>query len=444
MTGWLIFWDCCRVNQLLIDRTLSQWLDWQSSLNPAEIDLGLQRVKQVWERLTPPDLESVVITVAGTNGKGSSVALLEAILKAGGYSTGSYTSPHILNYNERIRLDAIPVNDQLICDAFQRIEQARQDLPLTYFEFGTLAALVICTDAAVDVCILEVGLGGRLDAVNIIDADAALITSIALDHQNWLGDDRESIGREKAGIFRAGKPAVFSSEDPTLSILKHAEQLGTPIYLLGRDYQLRVENEHGWSWQGPDRSWKQLPSPALPGAHQLRNAAGVLMILQSLTDRLPLDQPAIEQGLETVHIDGRSQFLPGRVNWLLDVAHNPHAVNMLADNLRAIEPAGRVVAVLGMLNDKDAASVFQIMHPLVHVWHLTGLDEPRAYTARELAQQFEHTSPKARVSLHSNINQALESATRSMKAGDLLLVFGSFHTVAGALQWRRDHPENLS
>ena len=186
-------------------RTLSQWLDWQSSLNPAEIDLGLQRVRQVWGRLTPPDLQSVVITVAGTNGKGSSVALLEAVLKAGGYTTGSYTSPHLLNYNERIRLDGIPVADQMICDAFQRIEQARQELPLTYFEFGTLAALLICVDAAVDVCILEVGLGGRLDAVNIIDADAALVTSIALDHQSWLGDDRESIGREKAGIFRRGQ-----------------------------------------------------------------------------------------------------------------------------------------------------------------------------------------------------------------------------------------------
>lgn len=422
-------------------RTLSQWLDWQSSLNPAEIDLGLQRVKQVWERLTPPDLKSVVITVAGTNGKGSSVALLEAILQAGGYSTGSYTSPHILNYNERIRLDGMPVSDQLICDAFQRIELARKDLPLTYFEFGTLAALVICADAAVDVCVLEVGLGGRLDAVNIIDADAALITSIALDHQSWLGDDRESIGREKAGIFRTGKPAVFSSEDPPLSVLEYAAQIGTPIYLLGRDYQLQMENEHGWSWQGPDSSWKQLPTPALPGTHQLRNAAGVLMILRSLADSLPLDQSAIEQGLGAVHIDGRSQLIHGRVNWLLDVAHNPHAVNMLADNLRAIGSVGEVVAVLGMLNDKDAASVFQIMHPLVDEWHLTGLDEPRAYSAEELERQFEPTSPKARVSLHSNINHALESATRSLKAGDLLLVFGSFYTVAGALQWRKDHPE---
>jgi dihydrofolate synthase/folylpolyglutamate synthase len=422
-------------------RTLSQWLDWQSSLNPAEIDLGLQRVKQVWDRLTPADLESVVITVAGTNGKGSSVALLEAILQAGGYTTGSYTSPHILNYNERIRLDGIPVSDQLICDAFQRIEQARQELPLTYFEFGTLAALLICADAAVDVCILEVGLGGRLDAVNIIDADAALVTSIALDHQNWLGDDRESIGREKAGIFRAGKPAVFSSDDPPLSLLEYAGQIGAPLYLLGRDYQLKVDDERGWTWLGLDTSWQNLPNPALPGAHQLRNAAGVLMILQSLADRLPLDQSAIEQGLGEVHIDGRSQFLSGRINWLLDVAHNPHAVNMLADRLRAIKPPGRVVAVLGMLNDKDAASAFQIMQPLVDEWHLTGLDEPRAYTAGELQQQLELNLLETRVVQHSNIRHALDSATRSLGAEDLLLVFGSFHMVAGALQWRKDHAD---
>ena len=230
---------------------------------------------------------------------------------------------------------------------------------------------------------------------------------------------------------------MFSSDDPPLSLLEYARQTGTPIYLLGRDFQLEVEDEHGWSWHGPDASWKNLPMPALPGVHQLRNAAGVLMILQSLADRLPLDQAAIEQGLVDIHINGRSQFIQGRVNWLLDVAHNPHAVGMLADNLRAIKPPGRVVAVLGMLNDKDAASVFQIMQPLVDEWHLTGLDEPRAYTAAELGQQLELSLPKTRGVQHSDIGDALTSATRSRRAGDLVLVFGSFHTVAGALQLAR-------
>ena len=423
-------------------RTLSQWLDWQSSLNPAEIDLGLQRVRQVWGRLTPPDLQSVVITVAGTNGKGSSVALLEAILKAAGYTTGSYTSPHLLAYNERIRLDRIPVADQLICDAFERIEQARQELPLTYFEFGTLAALLICVDAAVDVCILEVGLGGRLDAVNIIDADAALVTSIALDHQSWLGDDRESIGREKAGIFRAHRPAVFSSDDPPLSVIEYAGQMGTPLYLLGRDFQLELDAGHRWSWHGPGASWKNLPLPALPGMHQLRNAAGVLMVLQSLAARLPVEQAAIEHGLTDIHISGRSQFIRGRVSWLLDVAHNPHAVYMLADNLRSIKLPARVVAVLGMLNDKDAGAVFQIMQPLVDEWHLTDLDEPRAYTAAELEQQLERSAPDTTSFQYLHIRDALASASRSCRAGDLLLVFGSFYTVAGALQWRREHEKS--
>lgn len=417
-------------------RNLKQWLDWQASLNPAEIDLSLQRVSEIWDRLSPPVLESVIITVAGTNGKGSSVALLEALLAAGGYRTGSYTSPHILNYNERIRVDSIPVSDELICNAFERIENARQDLPLTYFEFGTLAALLICTDAAVDVIVLEVGLGGRLDAVNIMHADAALVTSIALDHQSWLGDDRESIGREKAGIFRTDKPAVFSSEDPPFSVLETARQLGTPLYLLGRDYDLQVEDEHSWTWQGAETSWENLPNPALSGEHQLRNAAGVLMVLHSLADRLPLDRSAIEQGLSKVHIDGRTQLLKGEVDWLLDVAHNPHAVNVLADRLRDIEPRGRVLAVLGMLNDKDVASVFQIMHPVVDEWHLTGLNEPRAYTAEELADQLELAGLKAPAFVYSSIGDALDTATQSMVKGDLLLVFGSFHTVSGALQWR--------
>lgn len=414
-------------------------MDWQSSLNPAEIDLGLQRVRQVWERLAPPVLEPAFITVAGTNGKGSSVALLESVLTAAGYRTGSYTSPHILVYNERIRLDGAPVEDQLICDAFQRIELARQELPLTYFEFGTLAALLICVDATVDVCILEVGLGGRLDAVNIIDADAALVTSIALDHQNWLGDDRESIGREKAGVFRFGKPAVFSSDDPPQSVLEYAGKIGAPLYLLERDYRLQVENEHSWTWQGPGVRWKNLPIPALPGAHQLRNAAGVLMVLHLLANRLIVDRAAIEQGLRAVHIQGRTQLLQGGVNWLLDVAHNPHAVKVLADYLRAMQPPRRVVALLGMLNDKDAASVFQIMRPLVDEWHLTGLDEPRAYTAGELEQQLDPEVTTARVFKYATIDSAIESATALLGAGDLLLVFGSFHTVAGALRWRKEH-----
>lgn len=419
--------------------TLNQWLEWQSSLNPAEIDLGLERVQKVWDRLASPKSHSIIITIAGTNGKGSSVALLESILKAAGYSTGSYTSPHILKYNERIRLEGLPVSDELICDAFERIEQAREALPLTYFEFGTLAALLICADAAVDVTLLEVGLGGRLDAVNIMHADAALVTSIALDHQAWLGDDRESIGREKAGIFRTGKPAVFSSNNPPDSILDYARQLATPLYLLGRDYRLKKESDSCWTWQGPDACWKHLPKPGLSGEHQLRNAAGVLMILSCLSEQLPLQRSAIEQGLKNVQIDGRTQHLSGRVNWLLDVAHNPHAIKMLAAGLKDMKITGRVVAVLGMLNDKDAASVFQIMQPLVEQWHLTDLDEPRAYTARELFGQFTQTRNPVPVYQHPDINQALDAANQTLAEGDLLLVFGSFHTVAGALRWREDH-----
>ena len=329
---------------------LKDWLSWQEDLHPKDIDLGLERASQVWERLTPPDLsDSIIISIAGTNGKGSTVALFEAILSQAGYRTGSYTSPHLLRYNERIRLNGEPVSDQTIVQAFEAIDAARNDMPLTYFEYGTLAALNIFSHEKPDVVLLEVGLGGRLDAVNIVDADLVMITSIALDHQEWLGNDRESIGREKAGIFRRGKPAVFSGREMPASIADQAKGKQVALYVNGQEFYHKADGTH-WRWQGPSGVIDNLPLPNLSGAHQLDNAAGVVMALELLATATPCDQDAIRQGLQTVSLSGRQQRVEKEgVQWILDVAHNPHAVAALRQQLQNHPVSGRTFAVLGML-----------------------------------------------------------------------------------------------
>ncbi len=413
---------------------LQDWLSWQESLNPKTIDLGLERVAEVWRRLQPPDLSaSTVISIAGTNGKGSSVALFEAMLEAGGYSTGSYTSPHLLRYNERIRLDGQPLFDQAIMDAFQAIDQARDDLPLTYFEFGTLAALYVFSRQQPDVVLLEVGLGGRLDAVNIIDADLALVTSIALDHQDWLGNDLEAIGREKAGIFRAGKPAVYSAPDMPQSIEAQACKLGAFLYRNGRDFQPHVdESPERWAWQGRGRLIEDLPLPALAGEHQLDNAAGVIMSLMLLEERLPLDARAFCQGLESAELPGRQQQIErSGVSWVLDVAHNPHAVARLAERLRTHPVPGRTLAVLGMLRDKDAARAGELMKDVVQEWHLSGIPDSRGQSAAELARRLATVGVQG--DLHEGVRDALHAAQRQAGEGDRVVIFGSFHAVAEAL-----------
>ncbi|WP_456404244.1 bifunctional tetrahydrofolate synthase/dihydrofolate synthase [Thiolapillus sp.] len=414
---------------------LEDWLTWQESLNPKAIDLGLARVSQVWRRLTPPDLSaSTVISIAGTNGKGSSVALFEAIFKQAGYSTGSYTSPHLLRYNERIRLDGRPVSDQVIMDAFRRIDEAREDLPLTYFEFGALAALTIFAREKPDVVLLEVGLGGRLDAVNIIDADLAVITSIDIDHQEWLGNDRESIGREKAGILRTGKPAVFSGADMPASIADQAQKLQTALYANGREFHHQA-GAANWSWHGPAGTIENLPFPGLPGRHQLDNAAAVIMALELLSRVLPLNPSAIARGLETVRLPGRQQRMQKQgVEWILDVAHNPHAVAALQHQLREDPAPGRTLAVLGMLQDKDAGAVLELMHEDVQKWYLASIADPRGMTAEKLAGLAGKLSPAPSFETFPAIADALEAAAADAVSGDRVVVFGSFFTVAEALR----------
>ncbi len=411
---------------------LEDWLSWQEGLNPKSIDLGLERVAEVWRRLQPPGLSaSTVITIAGTNGKGSSVALFEAMLAAGGYRTGSYSSPHLLRYNERIRLDGRPVSDAAIMDAFQAIDQARKELSLTYFEFGTLAALYLFAREKPEVVLLEVGLGGRLDAVNIVDADLALVTSIALDHQEWLGDDLEAIGREKAGIFRPGRPAVYSAPDMPDSIEDEARGRGAPLYRNGREFRVE-ETTVGWTWQGQDGILEDLPLPALPGRHQLDNAAGVIMALKRLEGRIPVDEAALRRGLETVTLSGRQQQLERNgVTWLLDVAHNPHAVARLAERLRSRPVSGRTLAVLGMLGDKEVEQAVALMKDQVQEWHLAGIHEPRGLDVAELARRVAAAGVQGQ--RHTDVGDAVRAVIRQARAGDRVVVFGSFFTVAETL-----------
>ncbi|MEJ2345503.1 MAG: bifunctional tetrahydrofolate synthase/dihydrofolate synthase [Gammaproteobacteria bacterium] len=414
--------------------TLDQWLAWQETLNPRDIDLGLERVAAVWERLAQPTLPFAVVSVAGTNGKGSCVAMLEAILLAAGYRVGAYTSPHLLRYNERIRIGGAEADDRALMKAFEQVERARGDTPLTYFEFGTLAALVLFQDAALDAVVLEVGLGGRLDAVNVVDADVALVSSIGVDHVEWLGPDRESIGREKAGIFRPGRPAVCGDPRPPQALLDHAHGLGAPLYRFGSEFGYRPAPT-GWSWFGPRRRRNALPAPALRGAVQLQNAAAVLMTLELLRGRLPVEQGAIRRGLLEAHLPGRFQVVPGDVDLVLDVSHNVDGVQVLADNLRAMPAGGRTYAVLGMLQDKDATGVARVLDAAVAHWYAAGLaGTPRGLPASELAQRLAAAGVRAPVTVCESIAAACGEARAAARTGDRIVIFGSFYTVAEALR----------
>ena len=413
--------------------SLTDWLAWQETLHPNVIDMGLDRVASVASRMGLGRPANTVITVAGTNGKGSCVALLESILGAAGYRVGVYSSPHLLRYNERVRVCGREVDDAALCTAFERIDQARGATSLTYFEFGTLAALEIIAQANPDVAVLEVGLGGRLDAVNIVDADVALITSIDIDHIEWLGSDRESIGREKAGILRPATPAVYGEADPPRSVLAQAESLAAALHYLERDYRYSKATD-SWNWHSDSTSYAGLPLPALPGVFQLQNAAAVLMVLELLAPRLPVSVEALHAGLRTVRLPGRFQVLPGQVEWILDVAHNPHAARALAEALRQRPCAGRTHLVLAMLADKDAAGVCDALRPVVDVWYCAGLTGARGQSGAQLAA---HAGlAESEMTVHADVTTACAHAAATATAGDRIVVCGSFHTVSEALQYK--------
>ncbi|MFO8024626.1 bifunctional tetrahydrofolate synthase/dihydrofolate synthase [Thiohalophilus sp.] len=416
-------------------KTLSEWLRWQESLHPEEIELGLARVGEVFARLCPESLPFTVVTVAGTNGKGSSIAALEAMLLAGGYRVGAYTSPHLLRYNERIRLDGAPVSDSALVEAFERVDQVRADISLTYFEFGTLAALCIFADVMPEIVLLEVGLGGRLDAVNIVDPDVALITAIGIDHTAWLGEDRETIAGEKAGIMRPGGPVVCSDPLPPATIVDRADKLAAPLYRLGREFDYRLHGD-SWDWQctvAPQQTLVDLPRPVPGGEHQYRNLAGALMVVSLLREHFSLDQAKIGAGLARMVLPGRMQSIPGDPPLLLDVAHNPDGVEQLARALCTEPVAGRNWAVIGMMADKDLYGTLQPILAQIAGWFPVALPEiPRAASAASLAAVLGELGATS-VRPCSHMSQALEQVRAVADPGDRIVIFGSFYTVAEAL-----------
>jgi dihydrofolate synthase/folylpolyglutamate synthase len=409
-------------------QTLAEWLNWQESLHPTAIELGLERPGAVLHAMELDHPDYTVITVAGTNGKGSSVAMLEAILRCAGYRVGCYTSPHLLRYNERIRIDGDKVSDERLCQAFERVDQARGEISLTYFEFGTLAALDIFASSRLDAVVLEVGMGGRLDAVNLIDPDCALVTAIDIDHSDWLGSDRETIAREKAGIFRTGKPAVCSDTEPPLSLIEYASQLNSPLHRIGHEYGYRSQSG-AWTWWGGRRQRDALPLPALRGQYQLQNAAGILMVLELLQERLPVNQQQIREGLQDVALPGRFQVIPGEVTTILDVAHNPQAAQALAENLVTMTSPGRTHAVVAMLADKDIGRVIAELKRVVDCWYVAGLDVPRGAQVEQIEKALQSEGVE-QVEGFRSVQQAMQAAQKATLVGERIVVFGSFYTVA--------------
>ncbi|HSW82744.1 MAG TPA: bifunctional tetrahydrofolate synthase/dihydrofolate synthase [Usitatibacter sp.] len=416
-------------------RSLEDWLDYISAQHPATIALGLDRVREVADGLDLHEARAT-ITVGGTNGKGSTCAMLEQILLEAGYHVGLYTSPHLLRYNERVRFKGAEATDDALVDAFERVEKARKDVPLTYFEFGTLAAFTFFERMRAEVMILEVGLGGRLDAVNIIDPDVACVVSVDLDHQAFLGNDRESIGFEKAGIFRAGRPAIFGDLDPPKRLVEHAEKIGAPLQVLGRDF--RYEAKPGqWDFVGRKGAKHALPMPGLRGAWQLKNASVALAALDEIASRVPVSLGEVKRGLTLAHVEGRLQVIPGRPSIVLDVAHNPHAARALASGLGDMPFAENTLAVFAMLADKDIGSVVDAMRDRIDRWYVSAAQAERAASAAQVAEILFEKHLADRTRMFATVASALDAARRDAGPNDRIVVFGSFYTVAEALRAAR-------
>jgi dihydrofolate synthase/folylpolyglutamate synthase len=414
------------------DATLAEWLSYLETLHPRAIAMGLDRVSAVYERLGVA-LTCPVITVGGTNGKGSTCALLECMLRAGGYRVGAYTSPHLLHYNERVRVDAVDATDDVLLEAFAAVESARLTTPLTYFEFGTLAALCLLARAELDVMVLEVGLGGRLDAVNVVDADVAIVTTVAIDHVDYLGTTREDIGREKAGIFRSGAFAICADRLPPATLLAQASAIGAKLLRIGIDYDFTAHDGQ-WSYRGPGGTRHGLPIPALRGAYQLANAATALAALDVLRDRLPVPMGAVREGLVGVELPGRLQVLPGRPVIVLDVAHNPQAAAALAYSLGSMGFHPQTWAVFGIMADKDIGSVIAALRPRVDRWYVASLPPPRGATAQDLRLRLEAAGvAPAAIRDFNDPASAYRAAREAVAEADRIIVFGSFLTVAAAL-----------
>jgi dihydrofolate synthase/folylpolyglutamate synthase len=416
--------------------TLNQWLERIEACHPSDIELGLDRVRAVAARLELDFSRSRVVTIAGTNGKGSTQTFLDYMLREAGYSTACYSSPHFLRYNERVRINGAEASDEVLCDAFAAVEVSRGEIPLTYFEYGTLAALKIFSQQAPDMVLLEVGLGGRLDAVNIVDPQVAVVTTVALDHTDWLGDTRELIGREKAGIFRTDTPAVCGDPEPPATVAEVAQELGARLYQVGDSFtfqEKQQEQSQSWDWQGRNQQGESvelpdLPVPGLP----LPNAATALQVLHLLLDTP--SRSCIEAALRNAVMTGRMQRLMlGDTECILDVAHNPQAAQYIAGRLAKSPPAGRLHVLLGMLNDKDVQGVLKALQPVVQCWHFVSLGGPRGQSAAALALRMAELDPQAQCLTYSDVAEALAAVRQQVAVGDRVLIAGSFFTVSEAL-----------
>jgi dihydrofolate synthase/folylpolyglutamate synthase len=418
----------------MAQRMLDDWLAHCERLHPKSMDFTLDRVRVVRDRLQLR-FECPVFSVAGTNGKGSTCAMIESIARHAGYRTALYMSPHLVHFEERCLIDGRKADAATLLPHFEAVEAARGNITLTYFEFTTLAILRAFVNARPDVAILEVGLGGRLDAVNAFDADCAVVTSIALDHTEYLGPDRESIGREKAGIFRAARPAIVGDPQPPASVIEHAATIGADLRLQGRDFGLQGDRQQ-WSWRGRSRRFSALAYPALRGANQLLNAAAALAALESLHDRLPVSAQAVRNGLALVELAGRFQIVPGRPALVLDGAHNPQAAGALAVSLDQMGFYPRTFAVFGVMADKDISNVIAPLRALVDRWFVTDLPTARAAKAVDLAREIAAGAATAEVqmSMHAAPSDALRAALASADPTDRIVVFGSFYTVGGVLK----------
>jgi dihydrofolate synthase / folylpolyglutamate synthase len=419
--------------QLRFNR-LEKWLAWQESLHFTAIELGLERCRRVANNMGLLKPSYNVISVAGTNGKGSSITMLDQILRDANYKVGRYTSPHLLKYNERICINGEEVSDNELCESFDRIDRARGDISLTYFEFGTLAALDLFRQHNVELAILEVGLGGRLDAVNVLDADVALITSIDIDHQQWLGDNRESIAREKAGIFRNKALAICSDPNPPQSLLDCAEALGTPLSVSGNDFYYS-SNDDTWTWNTNETLIKDLPRPMQNCDFQLQNAAGVLMVLDKINHDYPVSTENIKQGLNGFRLDGRMQIIPGEIPKVLDVAHNRESAKALVENLRAIPCLGQTHLLVGMLKDKDHFEVFNVLKDVADSWNIVTLSQERGCDAKTLLSDLSALGIEDNVLEFESVEDAMKQLNHSSVAGDRIVVTGSFLTVGAALRY---------
>jgi dihydrofolate synthase/folylpolyglutamate synthase len=421
---------------VFVMRSLAEWLSYQERTHPRDIELGLDRVRAVWEAMGAPRPAPIVITVGGTNGKGSTVAFLEGMLRAAGYRVGCYTSPHLLRYNERVRIGGDDASDEALVASFERIEAARGAIPQTYFEFGTLAAIDVMARASLDVAVIEVGLGGRLDAVNIIDADMAVITTIDLDHQDWLGGDRDSIGREKAGIARAGRPAIVGERHPPAGLLEALRGIGAKVVASGDAFSASHDDGKGsWRWSHRDGTVLELPRPGLDAPVQVDNAATAIAAIHALGSRVDVSPGAIGQALAGVRVPGRLQRIAERPLTLVDVGHNPQAARALAAWVDATPRRGQVRAVYGALADKDVDGVIGALVDRVDHWYLAGLerDTPRGLPSGILMAALGAVSPTSHGQAFDDVASAWKAARAEAGPDDVLLLFGSFFVAAAAL-----------